>query len=247
MITPDRGGAVYRQLAGVIRDRITSGALPPGQRLPSEKDLHDEFGLARETIRRALGVLRHEGLIEVRHGHGTFAVEPPPVVDLRPGDVLTSGAAVTVTRVSGQVDTYPAGTRLTVAEILQRPAVAAAVIVDRGRVLMVRRRVAEGSLSWQFPAGKVEPGETVEQAAAREAEEETGVTVRPTRTLGERVHPATGRLMHYVVCEVISGTAQVGDEKELAEVAWCDRAALAERVPYPLFGPAQEHLDGLLR
>ena len=36
--------------------------------------------------------------------------------------------------------------------------IAAAVIVDDGRVLMVRRRVAEGDLSWQFPAGQVEPG-----------------------------------------------------------------------------------------
>lgn len=75
----------------------------------------------------------------------------------------------------------------------ERPAIAAAIIVDEGRVLMVRRNVKEGSLSWQFPAGEVEPGETNEQAAAREAEEETGVTVRPTQLLGERVHPNTGR------------------------------------------------------
>ena len=63
MIVPDREGAAYRQLAGVLRDRIRSGELPAGQRMPSEKDLHDEFGLARETVRRALAVLRGEGLI----------------------------------------------------------------------------------------------------------------------------------------------------------------------------------------
>lgn len=44
----------------------------------------------------------------------------------------------------------------------RQPGVAAAVIVHEGRVLMVRRRVSEGSLSWQFPARKVEPGETRE-------------------------------------------------------------------------------------
>lgn len=38
-----------------------------------------------------------------------------------------------------------------------RPAIAAAVVVHEGRVLMVRRRVSEGRLSWQFPAGEVEP------------------------------------------------------------------------------------------
>jgi hypothetical protein len=54
-------------------------------------------------------------------------------------------------------------------------AIAAAVIVRDGRVLLVRRRVAEGSLSWQFPAGKIEPGETAQEAAVREAREEAAV------------------------------------------------------------------------
>jgi DNA-binding GntR family transcriptional regulator len=116
MIVPDREGAAYRQLAAVLRDRVRSGELAPGRRLPSEKDLHDEFGLARETIRRALAVLRAEGLIEVRHGHGTFVVEAPPSVELAPGDRVTSAAAVTVRRASGDEETYPAGTTLVVAQ-----------------------------------------------------------------------------------------------------------------------------------
>jgi len=114
MIVPDREGAAYRQLAGVLRDRIRSGELPSGQRMPSEKDLHDEFGLARETVRRALAVLRGEGLIEVRHGHGTFVVDAPATAELQPGDSVTSGAAITVIRASGDSETYPAGTTLVV-------------------------------------------------------------------------------------------------------------------------------------
>ncbi len=114
MIAPDREGAAYRQLASVLRDRIRSGQPPAGGRMPSEKDLHDEFGLARETIRRALAVLRAEGLIDIRHGHGTFVVEAPPTVALRPGDTVTSGAALTVTRANGDVETFPTGTTLTV-------------------------------------------------------------------------------------------------------------------------------------
>jgi DNA-binding GntR family transcriptional regulator len=78
--------------------------------MPSEKDLHDEFGLARETVRRAIAVLRTEGLIEIRHGHGTFVAELPERVELQPGDTATSPAAVTVTRANGDVETYPAGT-----------------------------------------------------------------------------------------------------------------------------------------
>ncbi|GIJ52346.1 hypothetical protein Val02_92320 [Virgisporangium aliadipatigenens] len=116
MITPDREGAAYRQLAAVLRDRIRAGELPAGSRVPSEKDLHDEFGLARETIRRALAVLRQEGLVEVRHGHGTFVVEAPPRVVLAAGDSVTSTAALTVTRASGDVETYPTGTTLLVGQ-----------------------------------------------------------------------------------------------------------------------------------
>jgi 8-oxo-dGTP diphosphatase len=129
----------------------------------------------------------------------------------------------------------------------ERPAISAAIIVEDGKVLMVRRQVKEGALSWQFPAGQVEPGESAEEAAVRETREETAVTVRAMKELGNRVHPNTGRTMYYVACEFISGTAEVADAEELAEVAWCDRATLATNVPYPLFGPVQDHLDANLR
>lgn len=52
-------------------------------------------------------------------------------------------------------------------------------------MLLIRRCIAEGTLSWQFPAGKVEPRETAEQAAVREAHEEAGVVVRAVRILGD--------------------------------------------------------------
>ena len=86
-----------------------------------------------------------------------------------------------------------------------RPGIAAAVVVSGGRVLLVRRRVREGQLSWQFPAGEVEPGETREEAAVRETREETGLSVTVVQALGERVHPATGRLMSYTACAVVGG------------------------------------------
>lgn len=127
-----------------------------------------------------------------------------------------------------------------------RPPIAAAVIVKGGRVLLVRRRVKEGSLSWQFPAGEVEPGENAGQAAVREAKEETDLTVAETQSLGERVHPATGRTMAYVACEVVAGDARVTDEEELAELAWIDRSQLAEYVPYGFYEPVQQYLEGVL-
>ncbi|KUL34828.1 NUDIX hydrolase [Streptomyces sp. NRRL F-4489] len=124
--------------------------------------------------------------------------------------------------------------------------VAAAVIVRGGRVLLVRRAVEEGVLRWQFPAGKVEAGESVEQAAVRETLEETGLAVVALSLLGGRVHPKTGRLMYYVACSPGSGEAYVADTEELAEVAWVAHADIPEYVPYGLFGPVQDHLDGEL-
>ncbi|MFF1493527.1 NUDIX hydrolase [Streptomyces sp. NPDC058304] len=127
-----------------------------------------------------------------------------------------------------------------------RPAIAAAVVVHEGRVLMVRRRVSEGRLSWQFPAGEVEPGEAREEAAVRETEEETGLTVKAVKPLGERVHPDTGRLMSYTACEVIGGHAHIADTDELSELAWVAHVEISQYAPYPLFAPVQEHLDVVL-
>ncbi|WP_329230245.1 NUDIX hydrolase [Streptomyces sp. NBC_01460] len=125
----------------------------------------------------------------------------------------------------------------------ERPGIAAAIVVHEGRVLMVRRRVSEGQLSWQFPAGEVEPGEAREAAAVRETQEETGLTVEAIQLLGERVHPKTGRLMSYTACRILSGTAHVADTEELAEMAWVSHGDLPEYVPYGLFEPVHAYLD----
>lgn len=127
-----------------------------------------------------------------------------------------------------------------------RPPIAAAVIVKDGRVLLVQRRVKEGTLSWQFPAGEVEEGESPGQAAVREAHEETGLTVAETKLLGDRIHPATGRTMIYVACDVISGDARVVDDEELVNFAWSNRDKLTEYIPYGVFPAVQDYLDATL-
>ncbi|MFD5563813.1 NUDIX hydrolase [Kitasatospora griseola] len=128
-----------------------------------------------------------------------------------------------------------------------KPGIAAAIVVQDGRVLMVQRRVAEGELSWQFPAGEIEAGETPEEAAVRETAEEVGLTVKAERLLGERVHPKTGRQMSYTACDVVAGTATVVDTEELAELAWVTHQQIAEFVPYGLFEPVQVYLNDRLR
>ena len=127
-----------------------------------------------------------------------------------------------------------------------KPAIAAAVIVHDGQLLLVRRRVAEGSLSWQFPAGGIEPGESPEDAAVRETFEETGLVVAARRVLGDRVHPATKRQMFYVAADALAGTAHVADREELDAIAWVKPSEITEYVPSPFYDPVQEHIDALL-
>lgn len=131
-------------------------------------------------------------------------------------------------------------------ETTDKPGISAAIIVDSGKVLMVRRRVKEGELMWQFPAGGIEAGETPEDAAVRETLEETGLTVKAVRLLGQRVHPKTGREMSYTACEPIEGTARVADAEELDAITWARHSELPDLVPYGLFEPVQEYLDGAL-
>lgn len=125
-------------------------------------------------------------------------------------------------------------------------AVAAAVIVQSGRVLLVRRRVAEGALSWQFPAGKIEPEETPEEAAQRETQEETGLLVIPQSLLGQRVHPMTGRVIHYIACRPVGGEAVIASDDEVSGLAWAAYDEISTYVPYGLFAPVQNYLAAVL-
>jgi GntR family transcriptional regulator len=69
----------YRQIAGMLRDAISSGQLEAGERLPSEAALIEHFGVARMTVRQAVQELRSEGLATSEHGRGVFVRSAPPI------------------------------------------------------------------------------------------------------------------------------------------------------------------------
>lgn len=69
----------YRQIAGMLRDAIRSNWLAPGERLPSETELIEHFGVARMTVRQAVQELRSEGLVIAQHGRGVFVRPAPPI------------------------------------------------------------------------------------------------------------------------------------------------------------------------
>jgi GntR family transcriptional regulator, histidine utilization repressor len=72
----------YATVKASLRERIARGGWQPGVRLPSERELVQEFGCARMTVHRALRELEEEGLIERRQGSGSFVAELHPISNL---------------------------------------------------------------------------------------------------------------------------------------------------------------------
>ncbi|GLF94306.1 GntR family transcriptional regulator [Streptomyces yaizuensis] len=73
----ERPGPLYQQVANAIRQGIANGDFPPGSPLPSEAQLIERYEVSRPTVRNAISALRSEGLIEVRHGKGSFVKGAP--------------------------------------------------------------------------------------------------------------------------------------------------------------------------
>ncbi|MES2169234.1 MAG: phosphonate metabolism transcriptional regulator PhnF [Actinomycetota bacterium] len=72
---PANGYTAWRLIAEELRADIAEGRLQPGDRLPSENDLAERFGVHRQTARQAVSALSTEGLVSARRGSGTFVTE----------------------------------------------------------------------------------------------------------------------------------------------------------------------------
>ncbi|WP_367025722.1 phosphonate metabolism transcriptional regulator PhnF [Methylococcus sp. ANG] len=72
----DGGQAIYSQIA-VLLEKEVAHFYNPGDLLPSEKELAERFAVNRHTVRRALDELIAAGLVERRHGKGTFVLDRP--------------------------------------------------------------------------------------------------------------------------------------------------------------------------
>lgn len=67
----------YQEIADELRARLGSGELGPSRLLPSESELSHDYGASRVTVRRALELLRDEGLVDSRQGFGWFVAADP--------------------------------------------------------------------------------------------------------------------------------------------------------------------------
>jgi 8-oxo-dGTP diphosphatase len=125
-----------------------------------------------------------------------------------------------------------------VPERRERKLVVAALIVrDDGDVLITQRREDQAlPLYWEFPGGKVEPGEAPEAALARELTEELGVSARVGRIWDVMFHayPAYDVYMLVYRCTITDGTPRAVEVKDLA---WVPPARLRDYNVLPADAP----------
>ena len=70
--------APYMTVLDALAAEIKAGKLKPGEKIPSDAELVQRFGVARMTARRAVAVLRERGLVRTEWGRGTYVVDPEP-------------------------------------------------------------------------------------------------------------------------------------------------------------------------
>ncbi|WP_399923627.1 FadR/GntR family transcriptional regulator [Streptomyces kanamyceticus] len=73
-LTTPRRSALSEQVISELRNQIASGEWPVGSRIPTEPELVEQLGVARNTVREAVRALAHNGLLDIRQGSGTFVV-----------------------------------------------------------------------------------------------------------------------------------------------------------------------------
>ena len=72
LINPNSVVPMYKQVLNILNEKISSGELKPGDKLPSEAALIKEYGVSRITIRAAITELVEEGILARSQGKGTF-------------------------------------------------------------------------------------------------------------------------------------------------------------------------------
>jgi len=73
-LSSPRRSALSDQVIAELRNQITAGEWPVGSRIPTEPELVEQLGVARNTVREAVRALAHNGLLDIRQGSGTYVV-----------------------------------------------------------------------------------------------------------------------------------------------------------------------------
>lgn len=133
----------YQRIAATYRDKIMSGAIEPGEQLPTEHELAEEFSVARQTARNGLALLVSEGLIVSRRPLGHFVRQREHMVYRPQGESRPQPDSPEMDRYCAQIveeGRSPSQT-IEVSLVEATPEIAKRLELPEGQVVVARRRV----------------------------------------------------------------------------------------------------------
>lgn len=135
-------------------------------------------------------------------------------------------------------------------EIVQTHVVAGVVLRKGDTFLLVQEKNPKCYGQWNWPAGKVDVGSTIEETAVREVAEETGYEITLTRKLDIFAQESNPYVpMHLFLGEIISGELHIAED-ELLDARWCTLAemeSLQLRDPWVLVGARMAEERALIK
>ena len=121
---PKKHRNLAQGVVAYITDSIRAGGMSPGDKLPTESEIMRIQGVSRTVVREAISHLQAAGLVETRHGIGTFVLEPAPAhhLGIDPGTVITMRDVLAILELRISLETEAAGlaaNRRSQAQLLQ--------------------------------------------------------------------------------------------------------------------------------
>jgi GntR family transcriptional regulator len=134
----------FKRVANELRAEILRGDLAPGDKLTSEHQLAERFGVTRATVRKGIALLRMEGLVTTHQGKGAFVRERPHVSMLQVGSIYRERRATGVSNYNAEAAAQGQRAKQTITEVSEVPApeeIASRLGVETGTPVLVRRRL----------------------------------------------------------------------------------------------------------
>ena len=123
------------------------------------------------------------------------------------------------------------------------------IVIKESKVLIIQRSKGEkglnnAKLSWVFPGGEIEKGESLEQAVVREVMEETGYEVSPLNIISERQHTQFPAHIYYLACRLrLNKARSIFSDKEIKKVKWIKPSKLKDYLTTDLDKKVAEYLS----
>jgi DNA-binding FadR family transcriptional regulator len=110
LATPRKPRNLAQQVVAQLTEHIHKGELHPGDKLPTETEIMVEQGVSRSVVREAISRMQAAGLVETRHGIGTFVLPPPPpAMGIDPATVTTVRDVIALLELRIGLETEAAG------------------------------------------------------------------------------------------------------------------------------------------